>query len=78
MAIRTNKLVDGKFSTSINAKDRHAVADCIDLRERRVLEFVLRILYPKKPSRVTLTMDNTILVLCLGLERLTSNRNFKK
>ena len=60
MAARIDKLVDGKFSTSINPKDGHTVADCIDLKEGRVLEFVLPILCPEKPSRVTLTMGNTI------------------
>ena len=60
MVARIDKLVDGKFSTSINPKDGHAVADRVDPRERRVLEFVLPILYPKKPSWVTLTMGNTI------------------
>ena len=60
MVGRTNKLVDGKFRTSINPKDGHAVADCVILRERRVLEFVVLILNPKMPSKVTLTMGNTI------------------
>ena len=41
-------------------KDGHAVADCIDPRERRVLEFVMPILYPERPGRVTMTMGNTI------------------
>ena len=60
MAGRTNKLIDGKFSTQINPKDGHAVAECIDPKEKRVLEFVVPILYPEKPSRVTLTVGNTI------------------
>ena len=60
MARRTDKLIDGKFHTSINPKDGHVVADCVDPRDRRVLEFVMPILYPEKPSRVTLIVDNTI------------------
>ena len=60
MAGRTDKLVDGKFKMSINLKDGHAVADCVDPRARRVLEFVVPILYPEKPSRVMLTVGNTI------------------
>ena len=60
MAGRTNKLTDTKFRTSINPKDGHAIADCVDPREKRVLEFVMLILYPKKPSHVILTMGNTI------------------
>ena len=60
MVARIDKLVDGKFSTSINPKDGHAVVDCVDPRERRMLEFVLSILHPEKPSRATLTLGNTI------------------
>ena len=60
MAGRINKHVDGKFCTSINPKDGHAVANCVDPRERKVLEFVVSILYPEKLSRVTLTVGNTI------------------
>jgi hypothetical protein len=36
------------------------VVDCIDPRERRVLEFVVPILYPEKPNRVTKEVRNTI------------------
>ena len=57
---RTGTWIDGKFKTSINPKDRHAVSDCIDPRERRILEFVVPILYPEKPSRVTKEIGNTI------------------
>ena len=60
MARRTVKLTDGKFCTSINPKDGYIVANCVDPRERKVLEFVMPILYPEKPSQITLTMDNTI------------------
>ena len=60
MAGRTSKLTDGKFCTSINPKDGHAIADYVDLRKRRVLEFIMPILYSEKPSWVTLTVDNTI------------------
>ena len=60
MAARTDKLVNGKFSTSINPKDGHRIANCVDPRQKRILEFVLLILYSEKPSRVTLTVGNTI------------------
>ena len=52
-ARRTRTWIDGKFKTTINPKDSHAVSDCIDPREKRVLEFVIPILYPEKPGRVT-------------------------
>ena len=60
MAGRTNKLVDGKFSTQINPKNGHAIAACVDPREKRVLEFVILILCLEKSSRVMLTVGNTI------------------
>ena len=60
LALRTDKYVDGKFSIQINPKNGHIVAECIDPRERKVLEFVVLILYPEKPSQITVTIGNTI------------------
>ena len=57
---RTGTWINGKFKTSINPKDGHAVSDCIDPREKRVLEFVISILYLEKPSRVTKEIGNTV------------------
>ena len=39
LALRTEKYVDGKFSTLINPKDGHAVVDCVDLWEHEKLVF---------------------------------------
>ena len=47
---RTNKFASGKFSTPVNPKDGYAVADCENPRERRVLEFVVLIMYSEKPT----------------------------
>ena len=60
MASRTDRYMKGKFSIRVNSKDRFAIADCRDGRDRRVLEFLVPLLYPKKPTRVTMTIDNTI------------------
>ena len=57
---RAEKWVDGKFETTINPKDGHAVSDYIDPRERRVLEFVNLILYPEKPNKVIKEVGNTV------------------
>ena len=57
---RTKIWVDGKSKTSINPKDGHAVCDCIDPREKRVLEFVISILYLEKLGRVTKEIENTV------------------
>ena len=59
-ARRTDKWVDGKFDSSIDPKDGHAVNNCIDPRERRLLEFVVPILYPEKPGKITKEIGNTI------------------
>ena len=59
-ASRIDKFAIGKFSTPINPKDGYSVIDYEDPRELRVLEFAIPILYPKKPTRITITISNTI------------------
>lgn len=59
-ASRTDKTSTGRFHNPVNPKDGYAVADCVDPRERRMLEFVVPILYPEKPTRLTLTVANTL------------------
>ena len=56
----TDKFALGKFSIPVNPKDGYAISDCEDVRERRVLKFVVLILYPEKPTRITVTISNTI------------------
>ena len=60
MASRTDRFNDGMFAGRINPKDGYAVANCRDPRVRRVLEFLVPLLYPEKPTRVTITVGNTI------------------
>ena len=60
MASRTDRFIDGMFSGRVNPKDGYAVADCKDPRVKRVLEFLVPLLYPEKPTRVTITVGNTI------------------
>ena len=60
MASQTNRFIDSMFSGKVNPKDRYAVADCRDPRVRRLLEFLVPLLYPEKPTRVTITIGNTI------------------
>ena len=66
MAGRTDRWIDGKFQSSINSKDGHAVDDCVNPRERRILEFVVPIIYPEKPKQVTKVVGNTIFGLLSG------------
>ena len=44
----------------MNPKDGYALVDCKEPRARRVLEFLVLLLYPKKPMRVTIMVGNTI------------------
>ena len=54
------KFVDGKFKNPVSPKDGYVVPDCKDMRAKLVLEFLVPILYPEKPTRVTITITNTI------------------
>ena len=60
MANQTDLYIDGKFRTEANPKDGFPVRDCRDARERRLLEFLVPIVHPDKPTRVTRTIGNTI------------------
>ena len=70
MVGRTDKLTDGKFGTSISPKDGHAVPDCVDPREKRVLEFIMLILYQEKPSWVILMVGNIIFGALSGFRKV--------
>ena len=69
MASRTERFIDARFSGRVNPKDGYAVVDYKEPRARRVLEFLVPLLYPKKPTRVTITVGNTIFG-ALSKERL--------
>ena len=56
----TDKFTSGKFSAPVNPKDGYVVIDCEDPRARRALEFVGPNLYLEKPTRITITISNTI------------------
>ena len=60
MAHRTNLYIEGKFQNDADPKDGFPVRDCRDSRERRLLEFLVPIVHPDKPTRVTRTIGNTI------------------
>ena len=44
----------------VDPKDEYSVGDCRNGRQRRVLEFLVPIVHPDKPTRVTVTIRNTI------------------
>ena len=66
MASRTDRFIDGMFSGRVNPKDGYAVVDCKEPRARKVLEFLVPLLYPEKPTRVTITVGNTIFGALFG------------
>ena len=59
--LQIDKYAVGKFSIPVNSKDKYVVADCKDPREKRVLEFIVLIMYPEKPTWITVTHSNTII-----------------
>ena len=65
-ASQTDKFIGGKFRNAANLKDGFAIADYEDSRTKRVLEFLISILYPEKPIWVTVTVNNTIFGALLG------------
>jgi hypothetical protein len=60
MASRKDEYIRGKFKGPPNPKDGYAVEDCINSRQRRILEFLIPVLHPEKPTRVTITLGNLI------------------
>ena len=65
-ASRTNKFIGGKFRHAANPKIGFVIADYEDSRVKRVLEFLISILYPKKPTQITVTVGNISFGALLG------------
>ena len=55
-----NLYIQGKFRNDADPKDGFPIRDCRDSRERRLLEFLVPIVHPDKPTWVTRTIGNTI------------------
>ena len=51
---------EGRFMHQVDPKDGYSVSDCRVDRHRRLLEFLVPIVHPDKPTRVTITIGNTI------------------
>jgi hypothetical protein len=60
LAGRKDKYVKDYFQELPSPKDGYAIEDCTDPRHRRVLAFLVPIMYPEKPNRIIVTMGNTI------------------
>lgn len=59
-ATRGEKYLKGKFRNPAHSKEGYAISDCINERHARLLEFLIPILYPEEPTRVTAQVANTI------------------
>ena len=51
---RNEDFTQGKFHNPVHNKDGYLIADCKDPRARRVLEFLVLIMFPDKGARVTM------------------------
>ena len=60
MASCTDKYTDGMFFNRVNSKDGFAISECKDIKMKRVFEFLVLILYLKKPTQVTIIVGITI------------------
>jgi len=59
-AFRIDKYGNEKFRSEAHVKEGYAICDCRNDRHRRVLEFLIPILYLEKPTRVMVTVVNAI------------------
>jgi hypothetical protein len=57
---RKDNFYVGKFRRDHDPKDGFHPGNCRNHRERRVIEFILPILSPEKPKRLSITMANTL------------------
>ena len=60
VAGRTNRWINGKLRSPINSKDGHTINDCVNTWKRRILEFIVPIIYLEKPKQVSKVVGNTI------------------
>jgi hypothetical protein len=60
LAGRKDEYVKECFRDLPSPKDRYSIDDCKDPRHKRLLAFLVPIVYPEKPNRITVTWGNTI------------------
>jgi hypothetical protein len=60
LAGRKDEYVKECFKDLPNPKDGYSIDDCKDPRQKRLLAFLVPIVYPEKPNRITVTWGNTI------------------
>ena len=60
MAFRNDAYIDGKFFHIVDPKDGYPISDYRNARNHRLLEFIVPIIHPDKPTRITIMIENTI------------------
>ena len=60
LANRMDMYVDGRFVHQVDPKDGYLIRDCKSATHRRLLEFIVPVIYLDKPTQVTITIGNTI------------------
>jgi hypothetical protein len=60
LAGRKDEYVKECFKDLPSPKDGYSIDDCKDPQHRRLLAFLVPIVYPEKPNRITVTWGNTI------------------
>ena len=74
-ASRKDTYFAGKFRMEHVPKDGFHPGDCKNPRERRMIDFLLPILYPEKPKRLSITMANTIFGALSGTQGRSTGRD---
>ena len=67
LAGRKDRLFVRKFQGDVDPKEGLHPSKCRNPREMRVLEFLMPILYPEKPKRISLTMANNMFGALFGV-----------
>jgi len=71
LAARTEKHHLGKFSKTIDLKEKYKTADYKDVRQRQMMEFLVPILVSDRPKRISVYLVITIFRFFLE-ERIVS------
>ena len=64
-SLKKEEYARGQFNTK-DAKNGYAIQDRRDFRAKRIFNFLVPILHPEKPTRLTITLANTLYGSYLG------------
>jgi hypothetical protein len=74
LAGRKDEYVKECFKDLPSLKDGYSIDDCKDPRHKRLLAFLVPIVYPEKPNRIIVTWGNTIFGALNGGRKVNSAR----